>query len=317
MASGKKIRFIYNPRSGMIHPKGIILRLIDYYFPPNLCEHDFWVTEYKGHAIELSRDAVEKNYDIVVAIGGDGTVNEVATGLVNTDTVLGIVPLGSGNGLARSLSVPMFFRKAIQLVTRGIVHTIDAGKVGDRYFFVTAGFGFDAVVGKRFENTKMRGPAPYYVFSVQEFFRYHAPLFEIKYEGKKVRTRALIVAAANTSQYGNNAIIAPRARPDDGLLDLAVINDVNLATTLFYLPTLFTGKIEKTPVYQIYRSTHFDIYREAPGPYTLDGEVFEGDRHIEVSLLPGALKVIVHENYFEKSTKIEKNENELTNLAEK
>lgn len=297
MGNGKKIRFIYNPHSGVIHPEGLVRRLVDYYFPPNLCEFDFHVTEGRGHGNELSKDAVKKGFDIVVGIGGDGTINEVASAIVNTDTVLGIVPMGSGNGLARTLGVPLLFRRAIQLITRGKVHCIDVGKVDDRYFFATAGFGFDAVVGKRFEETRLRGPAPYYFYSVQEFFRYHTPKYEIKFEGRKIKKQAFIVAAANTSQYGNNAIIAPSAQPDDGLLDLAIISDINLATTLFYLPTLFTGKIDKVPVYEIYRSTKFEIYREYPAPYTLDGEVFDGDMHLSVSLLPKALKVIVGKSF--------------------
>lgn len=293
MPTGKKISFIYNPRSGMIHPKGLVQRLIHHYFPRNLCEFEFFATEGKGHGIELSKKAVEENFDIVVAIGGDGTINEVASGLVNSQVDLGIIPIGSGNGLARALGIPLLLRRALQLVTRGGIRLIDVGKVEDHYFFATAGLGFDAVIGKRFDETKLRGPAPYYFFGVQEFFRYHAPKYEISFDGRKIKKQALIVAIANTKQYGNNCIIAPSAKPDDGFLDLAIIDDVNLATTLFYLPSLFTGKIEKTPVYEIYRATKFEIYREFPAPFTLDGEVYDGDRHLSVSMLPNALRVIV------------------------
>ena len=297
MASGRKIRFVYNPRSGLIHPAGLVKRLIKHYFPINLCSYDFRETEERGHGIALAREAVEDGFDMVIAIGGDGTINEVASGLVNSDAILGMIPIGSGNGLARSLGIPLLLRRAIQTVTYGKIRYIDVGKIEERYFFATAGLGFDAVVGKRFEETKLRGPAPYYFFGVQEFFRYHAPKYEIKFEGRKIYKQALIVAVANTKQYGNNAIIAPGAEPDDGLLDLAIIEDVNLATTLFYLPSLFTGNIEKTPVYEIYRSTKFDIYREFPAPYTLDGEVYHGDRHLSISMIPKGLKVIVGNSF--------------------
>jgi diacylglycerol kinase family enzyme len=164
--------------------------------------------------------------------------------------------------------------------------------VDNRYFFATAGMGFDAVLGKRFDDAKIRGPAPYYFYGVKEFFRYRAPRYEIKFDGKTVKKNALIVAVANSKQYGNNVIIAPSAEPDDGFLDVAVVDEVNLLSTLYYLPSLFSGKLEKTPIYEIYRSTHFDIYREFPAPYTLDGEVYDGDRHLSYSLLPKALKVI-------------------------
>jgi len=292
MGSGKKLRFIYNPKSGLIHPENILKKLINYYFPSNLCEYDFIRTEERYHALNSAQEAVKKKYDIVVAIGGDGTVNETASALVNSETALGIIPVGSGNGLARALRIPLVMRQAIRTITRGEVRSIDVGMVDKKYFFATAGMGFDAVLGKRFDKTKVRGPAPYYVYGVQEFFRYKAPRYEIKFDGRTIKKNAFVVAVANTKQYGANAIICPSAEPDDGLLDLAVIEDVNLATTLYYLPTLFTGKIEKAPVYEVYRSANFEIYRENPAPYTLDGEVYDGDKHLSYSLLSKALKII-------------------------
>jgi YegS/Rv2252/BmrU family lipid kinase len=292
MGKGKKIRFIFNPRSGLIHPETLLKKFINIYFPSNLCEYDFIKTERRFHALESAHDAVKKQYDIVVAIGGDGTVNETASALVNSETALGIIPVGSGNGLARELGIPLMMRQAIKVITRGEIRFIDVGLVDNRYFFATAGMGFDAVLGKRFDDAKIRGPAPYYFYGVKEFFRYRAPRYEIKFDGKTVKKNALIVAVANSKQYGNNVIIAPSAEPDDGFLDVAVVDEVNLLSTLYYLPSLFSGKLEKTPIYEIYRSTHFDIYREFPAPYTLDGEVYDGDRHLSYSLLPKALKVI-------------------------
>ncbi len=298
MGKGKKIRFIFNPRSGLIHPESLLKKFIAAYFPSNLCEYDFVRTEKRFHALETATEAVKKKYDIVVAIGGDGTVNETASALVNTKTALGIIPVGSGNGLARALGIPLMMRRAIKVITRGEIRFIDVGMVENRYFFATAGMGFDAVLGKRFDDAKIRGPAPYYFYGVQEFFRYRAPRYEIKFEGNTIKKNALIVAVANSKQYGNNVIIAPSAEPDDGLLDLAVVDDVNLLSTLYYLPTLFSGKIEKTPIFKIYRSTQFEVFREFPAPYTLDGEVYEGDRHLSCSLLPKALKVITSPKSF-------------------
>lgn len=298
MRKGKLIRFIYNPHSGLIHPEHFIRRVIAYYFPGNLCCYDFQVTEGKEHAFHLASDAVKEGYDIVVAIGGDGTVNETASGLVNSDTALGIIPNGSGNGLARGLGIPLSIRRAARLITVGTTRAIDVGQVGDRYFFVVAGLGLDAVIGKRFEDFKMRGPAPYYIAGFREFFRYQEPEYVIKWSGKIIRTRALVVAIANMRQYGNNAIISPRARPDDGLLDLAIIKRSNFVSTIYYLPTLFTGLIDRTPFIKIFRGTKFEIQRELPGPYTLDGEVFEGQTHLEVSMFPHALQVVVGDPHF-------------------
>jgi diacylglycerol kinase (ATP) len=298
MGRGKSIKFIYNPHSGLIHPEQFIRRMIAYYFPGNLCSYDFNKTEGKEHAHEIARDAAKQGYDIVVAIGGDGTVNETASGLVNSDTALGIMPNGSGNGLARGLGIPISIRRAAKIITTGQIRSIDVGQIGAQHFFVIAGLGLDAMIGKRFEEGKIRGPAPYYVAGVREFFRYHEPEYDIKFEGQTVRTRALVVAIANTKQYGNNAIIAPNARPDDGLLDLAIIEPTSFVSAVYYLPSLFTGRIDRAPFTQIYRATKFEIYREFSAPYTLDGEVFEGKNHISVTMLPRALKVIVNDVNF-------------------
>lgn len=295
MGKGKSIKFIYNPRSGMIHPEHLIRRIIAYYFPSNLCDYDFSITEGKQHAWEIAREAVKKQYDIVVAIGGDGTVNETASGLVNSETALAIIPNGSGNGLARGLGIPISLRRAARLITVGKVRSIDVGQIADRYFFVIAGLGLDAMIGKRFEDFKMRGPAPYYLAGVREFFRYQEPEYEIKFEGHTIHARALVVAVANMKQYGNNAIIAPCAKPDDGLLDLAIIKRTNFISTIYYLPTLFTGLIDRAPFIKIFRATKFEIHREFPAPYTLDGEVLEGTTHLRVTMIPNALKVVVND----------------------
>jgi len=298
MGNAKRIRFILNPKSGIIHPVQYIKKAIDYYFPKNLCSFDFNITMAKNHAYELACEAVEKEYDIVVAIGGDGTVNETASGLTNSETSLGIIPLGSGNGFARGLGIPLMIRRAARMITVGQDRAIDVGQIGNRYFFVIAGLGFDAIVGKKFEDGKIRGPAPYYLAGLTEFFHYRAPKYTIKFDNQVIRTNALVVAIANIKQYGNNAIIAPNAKPDDGLFDLAIIQQTNLVETVYYLPTLFTGNIDKTPYTKIFRATHFEIIREFPAPYTLDGEVHEGDKRVVVTMLPRALKVVVSDVNF-------------------
>jgi diacylglycerol kinase (ATP) len=300
MGQSKKIRFIYNPNAGIIHPINYIKRLIARYFPRNLCEHDLKLTEGKGHATQLAREGVDEGCDIVVAMGGDGTINETATALINTDAWLGIVPIGSGNGFARCMAIPLNVRRAIKLVTTGNVQIVDVGKSNGKYFFTTAGFGFDAMVGKRFDEGKMRGPVPYYFAGVKEYMTYKQPEFKIYFDGKKIKLKALLVAVANVKQYGHNAIIAPNAKPDDGLLDLCIVRAVKFLPTVFHLPKLFTGQIQKAPYVEHYQSTEFEIIREHPEVYQLDGEVFrEKEKHIKISIIPKALKIITgseHEN---------------------
>jgi len=298
MGTGKQIRFIYNPHSGIIHPEQMIRRIITEYFPCNLCDYDFHVTQGKHHAYNLAKEAVAEGYDIVVAIGGDGTVNETASALVNTRVQLGIMPNGSGNGLARGLGIPLSIRRSAKIITTGKMRCIDVGSVENHYFFVTAGFGFDAVIGKRFEDGRIRGPAKYYAIGVREFFRYNEVQYQIKFENHLINTIALVVAVANVREYGNNAIIAPNARPDDGLLDLAIIEHASLVSVLYHLPFLFTGKIDRTPFTKIYRATNFEIFREFPAPFTLDGEVHMGGTSLNVAMIPNALNVIVKDDKF-------------------
>ena len=299
MAKGKKIKFILNPNAGLLHQINYIKRLIDRFFPSNLCEYDINMTEGKGHAKQITSEAVDQGCDIVVAIGGDGTINEIVSSLINTDVWLGIVPIGSGNGLARGLGIPISIRRAIKLITVGNVRIIDVGKVNENFFVTTSGFGFDAMIGKRFEESKMRGPAPYYVAGVKEFFTYKQPIFKIAFNGKKIKVKALLVAVANIRQYGNNAIIAPNALPDDGLLDLCIIRSVKFLPTILHLPKLFTGHIQKAPYVELYQGKIFEIIRENPGVYQLDGEVFEEkEKRVNISIIPKALKVIVNDiNY--------------------
>jgi len=299
MARGKKIRFIYNPNSGLIHPIAYIRRLIERYFPPNLCEYDIVLTEGIGHATELAKAAVEASCDIVVAVGGDGTVNETASALLNTKCHFGIIPIGSGNGVARGLGIPLLIRKAVRLITIGNIRKIDVGTVDNKYFFATSGFGFDAAIGKKFSEYKVRGPAPYYLAGVKEFFTYKQPEFKIKFDKKKIKVKALLVAVVNVKQYGNNAIIAPQAVPDDGLLDLCIIRSVKFIPTMLHLPKLFLGQIEKAPYVEFYQGKSFTISREKADIYQLDGEVYEGEnKKMTVSVIPKALNVIVNNTQF-------------------
>lgn len=299
MAQGKKIRFIYNPNSGLIHPITYVRRLIERYFPSNLCSYDIKTTEGIGHATTLAKEAVSEACDIVVAIGGDGTVNEIASALMNTDLHFGIIPIGSGNGLARGLGIPLLLGKAVRLITTGSVRAIDVGLANGRHFFTTSGFGFDAAIGKKFGEYKMRGPAPYYLAGVTEYFSYKQPEFKITCDNKKIKVKALVVAVVNVKQYGNSAIIAPHAIPDDGLLDLCIIRSVKLLPTVLHLPKLFTGQIEKAPNVEFYQGRNFTIVRDKSDVYQLDGEVIdEKEEKIQITIVPKGLKVIVNNAEF-------------------
>ena len=220
----KRIRFIVNPISGTQSKKSI-LELIGKHIDKDKYDFDIVPTRFAGHAIELASIAAAEAVNIVVAIGGDGTVNEVARSLTHTDTALGIIPCGSGNGLARHLQIPMDAKKAIDIINEGAVSLIDYGKINDIPFFCTCGVGFDAFVSMRFAKSGRRGLLTYLENMLQESLIYKPETYEIELnDGHETKTlKAYLIACANASQYGNNAYIAPQASLDDGLIDVTVL----------------------------------------------------------------------------------------------
>ena len=292
----KKIKFIINPISGIKHNRDRLKLIITNAFASDKFVYHFQQTTAPGDAYKIAKKSLDQWFDIIVAIGGDGTVNEVASALVNTNVPLGIIPLGSGNGLARGLGIPLKIKQASQTIVKGKVQQIDVGKMQERYFFATAGAGFESVVGKRFNEGIIRGPLPYIFWGVHEFLRYKPQEVVLKFDHQTVRKKALLVAIANTRQLGNGAIIAPQAKSNDGLLDVCIIDDINILQALFNLPSLFTGLIDNNPYTQFYRTSNLEIIRPQAAPIHVDGETLDGDKILNVSLLPNALNVIVPEN---------------------
>ncbi|MBL7075293.1 diacylglycerol kinase family lipid kinase [candidate division KSB1 bacterium] len=288
-----KIKFILNPIAGRgrngARMKRILASVLDK-FP---CEYHIQQTVGRGDALRTAREAIREGFDVVAAVGGDGTVNEVASALVNSDACLGIIPIGSGNGLARGLGIPLQLKKACQILCQGKFRRIDVGKIQGRYFFATAGVGFGAVVTKRLNTRSRRGLLPHFYVGLQEFFNYSPKKIALRFDHRQITVKALLVAVANTIQFGNGAIIAPQAQPDDGLLDICIINDLNILQAIYHLPKLFTGHIDRTRYFEIYRSSNVEIILPGPAPIQVDGEALDGDARLKVSLVPKALKVMV------------------------
>jgi len=293
MNSPTRIKLIFNPMAGVKKNPSRLRRIIASELSKANCQYDFAETESRGHATEMAAKAVEEGYNLVAAIGGDGTVNEVASGLVGTETALGIIPVGSGNGLARSLGIPMGVRGACRSLVTGEAHRIDVGRLNDRYFFVVSGAGYDAAVGHRFDRSSMRGPWRYFVAGAREFMSYQPQHVCLRFNGHQLTIDAFVLTVANTRQYGNGAIIAPQARPDDGQLDVCVVSDVNFIQMLIHLPKLFTGKIDRSRHYMGFQVSTLEVLRDTPGPVHVDGEPLEGSRCLSYKVLPRALKVMV------------------------
>jgi YegS/Rv2252/BmrU family lipid kinase len=241
--------FILNPRAGRKKKAKELVDLIDQLMTISGHTYEFAYTIDAGDATQISKQAIKEKFDIIVAVGGDGTVNEVASGLVHTDGILGIIPVGSGNGVARSLNIPLNTAESIKYLFSPKISCIDIGKVNDKFFVGVCGIGYDALIGKRFQQFGIRGPIPYFLIGVKEFLEYHPQNYTLEFETEILNKKALTIAFANTRQYGNDAIIAPDADPSDGFLDVCLIESLSYPEVLKILPMLFKGNIGENPKY--------------------------------------------------------------------
>ena len=251
-------------------------------------------TQAPGHATELARQAVAAGgYNAVVAVGGDGTVNEVATALCDTPVALGVIPCGSGNGLARHLHIPINTARAAELLPHCQREAIDYCMVNERPFFCTCGVGFDAQVSHQFAQADTRGLITYIRTTINEFFRYRAQHYHIEVDGTVHDEQAFVIAACNAAQYGNNALVAPRASIKDGLLDLTVIHQFNLGEAALLSARLFTSRIDQDRHVSIYRGRHIVIERDQPDMMHIDGEPLLMPARLDITCRPGGLNVLV------------------------
>jgi diacylglycerol kinase (ATP) len=254
---------------------------------------DVLVTEQAGHAGELARTACAGGARLVVAWGGDGTVNEVASALAFGDVALAIVPDGSGNGLARALRIPRDAPSALAAALRGTVRAIDAGELGGRLFFNVAGIGFDAHVAARFNasGNRRRGLVAYVSLVAREALGYRAARYTITTPDGRASVRSWLVVLANGTEFGNRIRIAPRARVDDGLLDLVVVEGDSRLGTLWGMRRLVTGSVERAPQWSSRPARQATIESDAPMMFHVDGEPVQGGTTLEARVHPGALKI--------------------------
>lgn len=287
----QKALFIINPISGG-KKKDDVPELIKKYLDAAKFEAIVVCSDGPAHARQIAKEAINE-FDLIVAVGGDGTVNEVASAIVGTDTMLGIVPYGSGNGLARFLGIPMNTPNAIRALNMGRVEMIDSAKVDGQPFFNMAGMGFDAHISEVFAKRKKRGFFTYLVSSIQEFNKYKPETYHIEVDGNVYEREAFMLSFANSSQYGNNAHISPHASVQDGLLDICVIKQFPFWRLLEMGMRMLTKRTENTNYLEIIRGKHIHIKRSGPGPVHLDGEPHVTGADTAIELVPNSLKVIV------------------------
>ncbi|MCK9451630.1 MAG: YegS/Rv2252/BmrU family lipid kinase [Bacteroidales bacterium] len=295
----KKLLFIVNPISGSSH-KESFPGLVDSLLDKSKYDYEIKYTERAGHASEISKTAVAENVDVVVAVGGDGTINEVARCLVNTTTQLGIIPSGSGNGLARHLNIPLNFEGALRLINKGVCSKIDTATIHDEVFISIAGVGFDALVAKLFAENTNRGFFTYFKIVAAKFQSYKPKHYTLILDNKTtIETDALFIAFANSSQFGYNTTIAPEAKLNDGLLDVCVVEKPPIFEMPLIINLLLLKRIHKSKFVQIYKASEILVKRNKNRTINLDGEPLKLKKNLKIQVNPLSLNVLMPKTYEE------------------
>ncbi len=284
----KKIIFIINPISGIgrqKHIQDMILNHLDH----NLFKYSIVYSEYAGHASELSCKAVN-NYDLIVAVGGDGTINEVAKPLINTRSILGIIPAGSGNGLAHHLKIPVNIIKAIKIINSYNIKPIDTVNINKKVYLSIAGIGFDALVAKKFAKDGRRGFWTYFKLVIKEYPNYKPRKYTIKINGQTIKKKVLFISLANSDQFGFNTSIAPTAKIDDGLIDVCLVEKIPFIKAARFAHLLFTKKIDR--YIEIIKAEEVTIKRKNNKIINLDGEAIKIKKKLKVKVNHLSLNIL-------------------------
>ncbi len=303
MTNKKRALFIVNPISGTRGKKHIVDEI------ENLVDtqkFDFKIlqTSFAGEAKGLSRMADEAGYDIVVAVGGDGTVNEVASGLVDSHAALGIIACGSGNGLARHLKLPLVVSEAMQVINNCEIESLDYATVNGRPFFVTCGMGFDAYISYKFAEAGTRGVITYVEQILKEWLRYKPETYLVEDENQSEQYKAFLITCANCSEYGNNAFIAPQASMNDGLLDITIIEPFRAIEAPALALQLFAKTLHSGGRVKMIRSDKITVRRQKPGIIHIDGDPIEAENELHFKVVKGGINMIVNPNAHNERTNI-------------
>ena len=282
-----KTRFIVNLRSGRAARRYAALQIFAARHGAGVV-----VTERSRHAHDLAVQAIAENVELIVAVGGDGTMNEVAGALLGKENILGLVPCGSGDGLGRHLGIHGSLEHACDILLHGAARTIDSGVADGHPFFTAAGIGIEAEIAHEFNQLTRRGFARYLSTALRVFRRYTPQEYVVTHQGRREQFRALTLAVGNSDQYGNNARIAPDARADDGQLDLCALPPLSIGNALPLAVKLFRGTIGTVRGVNLRRGERFVVERPAPGPLHTDGEVHAAGTSIEFAVRPGSLRVM-------------------------
>lgn len=288
-----KAVFIINPISGT-RSKDELPELIERLLDKSKFEYRICLTRYAGHASEIARDCVNQHVDVVVAVGGDGTVNEVARSVAHSETALAIIPCGSGNGLARHLCLPMDPEESIRIINQYHVEALDYGIINGLPFFCTCGVGFDAFISLKFAEAGKRGPMTYIENVLKEGLKYKPETYEVEDETGAYRYKAFLIACANASQYGNNAYIAPGATMKDGQMDVIVMEPFSAFEAPQIAADLFMRTLGNNSKIKTFRTNRLHIRRATPGAIHYDGDPIVTGTDIDVHMEPGGIRIVTN-----------------------
>lgn len=287
----KTIHFIINPISGGTD-KAFLPDLIAKTIDKNKFHFQIYFTEYPGHAKVIAQEAIASNADIVVAVGGDGTINEIATQLIHTKVALGVVPKGSGNGLARHLKIPLETQEAIAHLNNASSQLIDVGQFNERFFFCASGVGFDAHVSAKFASLTKRGLWGYVKTSISSFLNYKCATYRLKIDGVSYTEQAFMVSIANSAQFGNNVYIAPLASVQDGLLDVCIMKPFRFWEIPIVGFRLFSKTIHPSRYIKIIKAKNIEITGLASPEAHIDGEPISISHNLLATIHSKALWVM-------------------------
>lgn len=303
----KNIAFIINPVSGSKEtqnakkklPKLIMQTLDSEQWLPNIA-----FTEYAGHATEMAYQFARMGFDAVVAVGGDGTVNEVAKGIVESQktkaesrTALGIIPMGSGNGFARHLNIPVRPQKAIEMLNHSEPIRVDYGTANGRLFISTCGTGFDALIADHFAGSNRRGFSAYLQNILHDVFNYTPQTYHLIGDGLDVTHKAFLITFANANQWGYEALIAPKASVQDGKMDIMLMSSHAILGSASLALRLFAGSIDDSHFMNTIRAKEVTLERETAAPFHIDGDPVEMEKDIHIKIIEGGLRVLVEKRF--------------------